>query len=112
MLYGHILMANTVVYNSCAELSLDNPLFLECHFTREDSVSQRLFFSCTLSHTNHNMSQFNSWVAGAGVRFLPNETQQQPLFADCDQFGKTVNIYPKHFTAPLLTFKVEASMSP
>ena len=44
---------------------------------RGDSVSQGLFFSCALSH-NHNMSRFNSWVAGARVCFLPKETQQQP----------------------------------
>ena len=46
-------------------------------FYQGDSVSQRLFFSCALSH-NRNMSRFNSWVAGARVRFLPKETQQQP----------------------------------
>ena len=45
-------------------------VFFKCYFTREDSISQRLFFSCALSH-NHNMSWFNSWVAGARVRFLP-----------------------------------------
>ena len=46
-------------------------------FYQGDSVSQGLFFSCALSH-NHNMSWFNSWEAGARVRFLPKETQQQP----------------------------------
>ena len=51
--------------------------FFEFFFTKEDSISQRLFFSCALSHTNYNMSQFNSWVAGARVRFLPKETQHQ-----------------------------------
>ena len=46
-------------------------------FHQGDSISQGLFFSCALSH-KHNMSHFNSWVAGARVRFLPKETQQQP----------------------------------
>ena len=41
-------------------------------FHQGDSISQGLFFSCALSH-NHNMSQFNSWVAGARVCFLPKE---------------------------------------
>ena len=35
------------------------------------------FQSCALSH-KYTMSQFNSWVAGATVSFLPKETQQQP----------------------------------
>jgi len=46
-------------------------------FHQGDSISQGLFFSRALSH-KHNMSHFNSWVAGARVRFLPKETQQQP----------------------------------
>ena len=58
----------TVKCNHILSISIIFFLFFECYFTREDSVSQRLFFSCALSHTNPNMSQFNSWVAGARVR--------------------------------------------
>ena len=50
-------------------------------FYQGDSVSQGLFFSCALSH-NHNMSRFNSWVAGARECFLPKDEDHHILQSD------------------------------
>ena len=36
-----------------------------------------VFQLCPVTQS-HNMSRVDSWVAGARVRFLPKETQQQP----------------------------------
>jgi len=67
-------------------------------FYQGGSASQGPFFSCALSHY-HNMSWFNSWLAGARVRFLPKETQQQP------------GIDPGHQTWNLANISLKSNMS-
>ena len=75
---SHCSRLNQLTYSTQFQLSHCGTPFFDCYFIREDSVSQRLFFNWVLSHKSHTMSQFNSWVAGARVSFLPKETQQQP----------------------------------